>query len=377
MGFESETDDELELPSSEESASQLPSALPTVAHQQPRPEAPHQRGSAPAHQRGPEPATVQGCCTALTASAPLSAQLLDAVITLFNDIQPDFVKQCLDTEAQRQYLLERLDASLKERLQEAIAQGRAEGQASYEGERQKMNDELKRLREMKEQLEKQKEEATAQRLSVDRQRRALTDRVHDLEGQVAQLEADKEQYQLECRSMANKLRAASVSSNDVEELQAQVKQLREDKEQLETMLNERTTRVAQLQAQIAALTMGNRGTELRIEDRGTEERETEDRGTEDRGTEDRETEDRETELRTEGQRIEGQRTEGEKPKKRRRRKKEVSAVDELLDSTYWLKPPEAAPKQKSAATAEPDDFGYKEPTPRKTSSDDDLQLSLF
>ena len=46
----------------------------------------------------------------------LPLAIFDGVIDVFNAAQPDFIKSCLDVEAQRRYLYQAMDSSLKEYL---------------------------------------------------------------------------------------------------------------------------------------------------------------------------------------------------------------------------------------------------------------------
>ena len=55
-------------------------------------------------------------------------------------------------------------------------------------------------------------------MSSERQKRALSARLHDLEVLVTSFEAEKEQYELENRSLINKLKASNVVDGDFEAL---------------------------------------------------------------------------------------------------------------------------------------------------------------
>ena len=140
----------------------------------------------------------------------LASKAFDCVVELFNSIQPDFVKQCLDTEAQRRYITEHIDSSLREALNHATQQAREAGRRQWQAERSRLSSDLDNLRKQYASIKRRSEDFQNAQLSEARQKRALSDRVHDLESQVAALEAEKEQFQIENRSMANKLRASGV-----------------------------------------------------------------------------------------------------------------------------------------------------------------------
>lgn len=122
-----------------------------------------------------------------TVSDPqLPADLFDAIIERFNSFQPDFVARCLNVEAERKYLLESLDKSLRSRVAAAAPDTAAEMEslrkrvATLEAQT-RTNDELR-------------QENRRLRLSVERQKRSLLDRINDLESQVARHYQEKESF---------------------------------------------------------------------------------------------------------------------------------------------------------------------------------------
>lgn len=145
----------------------------------------------------------------------LPGKIFDEAIRLFNEWQPEFVSSCLNTEAQRAYLFKAMDEKVRQSLREAAEAARSHALAILESERRRASEEVNELKRRNEQLEEKRKEMKTAQLSADRQKRALSERVHDLESQVAQLEADKEQYQLENRSMLNKLRLASLDNTAI------------------------------------------------------------------------------------------------------------------------------------------------------------------
>ncbi|MDE5837590.1 MAG: hypothetical protein K2H39_00905, partial [Paramuribaculum sp.] len=171
----------------------------------------------------------------------LSADIFDGVIELFNKTQPEFVRECMDTDAQKEYILRNIDNALRDRLEKEVNSAKMRGQLLWEEQMKKLDKEVETLRHEKENLEQKREESKSQRLSAERQKRALIERVHDLETQLLTVEAEKEQYILENRSMLNKLRVASVTSggastetvDELERLESELESLRREKTTLQ------------------------------------------------------------------------------------------------------------------------------------------------
>lgn len=143
----------------------------------------------------------------------MSGAIFDAVIELFNATQPEFVKECLSIESQRRYILSHINEEIKQLLKKQIAVAKAKGERQWQAERKKMADDLVSVKADVKALKNQRDEFRTAQLSETRQKRALKDRIHDLETKITTLEAEKEQFQLENRSMVNKLRVANVRNS--------------------------------------------------------------------------------------------------------------------------------------------------------------------
>lgn len=167
----------------------------------------------------------------------LPGEVFDAVIELFNSTQPEFVKQCLSVESQRAYLIGRIGESLKAKLETETANARRRGELLWESEKQKMAGDIEKLKSEYHSLKQQREEFQSAQLSAERQKRALKDRVQDLEGQVTKLEAEREQMQLENRSMINKLRVANVRAAGDGDSEAELQRLAQENVQLQDRIN--------------------------------------------------------------------------------------------------------------------------------------------
>ncbi|MDE6311513.1 MAG: hypothetical protein K2L96_06825 [Muribaculaceae bacterium] len=152
--------------------------------------------------------------------------IFSAVVDVFNASLPAFVAASVDKKAQEDYLYSTLEQSLKDYLTRLIEDARIFAEGSVRHENHETIAELGRLRREKESLEQQRSSIKEQQLSADRQRRALTDRVRDLEQQLAALEAEREQFDLENKSLLNKIKLSEIRPAVVEELNAEIASLR-------------------------------------------------------------------------------------------------------------------------------------------------------
>ena len=154
-------------------------------------------------------------------------ELLDKIVELINAQYPDFVKQSIDIAREKTFLAEQLGDSLTRYVNELTTRLTARSQQEVAASRQQLERDMETLKQKTAELEKQKAEIHSAQLSAERQKRALTDKVHDLESRVATLEADKEQYELENKSLLNKLKVSEVRQGEVDEAQAEINRLLE------------------------------------------------------------------------------------------------------------------------------------------------------
>ncbi len=155
----------------------------------------------------------------------MQLKLFDGVITLFNSALPDFLKSSVDVDAQKKYIYDSLDQSLKDYINNIGIETRKVCESQWEKERIRLINEMRMLKSQYKEVESTREEWKRQQLSAERQKRALSTRLHDLEAQVASLEAEKEQYDLENKSLINKLKVSNVKDNDVNALHDEIARL--------------------------------------------------------------------------------------------------------------------------------------------------------
>jgi len=409
LGFRGEDDDY-------DDGVEYPSALPvqqSVAHapetcvQDSRPE-----------ESGKEPAEVSGPEQADKLDFPLT--IFDSLLQVFNDAQPDFIRKCLDVDAQRRYLYDSIDASFKEYIGQYQANVREQARAEAEASSAKLHQELEQLRENGKNADKLEDDIKHLRISADRQKRTFNDRIHDLEGKVSSAEAEKEQLQLEIKSLLNKVKVASVHEKDAKAYKADLDNLRrqmkegvaEEVAQLRENLDNANQRVTAMNAQNMAreaeaeqLRKDVAGLHKVIEEQKLQLAELNDSMAAVKAEADARVAEIEAKLSEANKALADmpavvdvapspiadnvvpaiveESAEKEAPRSRKRKKRskstvtKISAIDETLDETEWLvaTPPEGT-VIKSVSIASDSDFGYQEP-PRKQPPVNDAQMSLF
>ncbi len=351
----------------------------------------------------------------------LPGDLFDALIELFNNIQPDFVRKCINTEQQRQYILESLNSGIKRRLESVMENARKKASRDNDEAQKRMAADLARMREQNSALETKQHEYQSAQLSASRQKRAFSERIHDLENQVANLEAEKEQYQLENRSMANKLRVAAVKNGDGEDADSKITQLAEENiklndevsalrkkidelesaytenshdaaleeialeiEKFENLKKQKDAKINELKAENSEYSTRIQELERKLDTSKSDcesLRKTIENNLYAQAKNENELNNKIAELTESLKNAESAHQPTTQPvqqstaqKRRNKKKPVISAIDDLMESTDWFVAQEPTPIKKSPDSE--DDFGYKEPV-KKINKDDDKQLSLF
>ncbi|MCC8037391.1 MAG: hypothetical protein LIP02_04535 [Bacteroidales bacterium] len=142
------------------------------------------------------------------------ARFLNPAVDTINRLLPEFMRQAIDTERERDIIYAALDQGLKDYLKGLDENARRQSRLSWDRDRARLDEDISSLKAKIKAMEEKADEGKKLQLSAERQKRALAERVHDLEGQVATLEAEKEQFELENKSLLNKIRLASVLEAD-------------------------------------------------------------------------------------------------------------------------------------------------------------------
>lgn len=115
----------------------------------------------------------------------LPADLFDAVLAVFNSAQPDFIRKCISTDAQREYLLGALSEKLRSRLSRATGTEALAADEELRAQCARMAERVAVLEEESKAADRLRQENNKLRLSIENQKRALQDRINDLEARTA------------------------------------------------------------------------------------------------------------------------------------------------------------------------------------------------
>ncbi len=189
-----------------------------------------------------------------TSDPRLTNDLFDAVIDLFNRTQPEFVRECLNVEAQRQYILNSLSESLRQRVDSALSAD----SKMWEKEREELLKKIAELEGDENELTSIRDENRKLRLSADRQKHALLDRINDLEAQLTKQVQEKERFfsrkpSHDAEELAKATARVKGLEDESESLKAKNSELEIRGNELETRRNELEAKIKELEAEKADL----------------------------------------------------------------------------------------------------------------------------
>lgn len=184
----------------------------------------------------------------------LADGLFDAVLAYFNSHQPELVQKCIDIEAQRAMIIENMEKDIVDRMTAMADAACRRGEHKWAEKQQQLGAELMKLKSEYNAVRQQQEDSQSIQLSATRQKRAFTDRIRDLENQVTQLVADREQLQLENKSMASRLRADTPGTAGKDTASAEeTEKLRNENESLRKELSDQQNSARQLSQELEQL----------------------------------------------------------------------------------------------------------------------------
>lgn len=171
---------------------------------------------------------------------PQPEVIFSRVVEIFNEALPGFLQKSVNPEKQRQLLYSSLDTSIRNYFEELERMVERRHEARFQADRLRLQEQIDALRLKAQKEEEVNSDAKTRQLSAERQKRALSERVHDLEKRISEIEAENEQYILENKTMANKIRLLGMTDADAEELRkdtlAKTEELRQKQEEVAAII---------------------------------------------------------------------------------------------------------------------------------------------
>lgn len=187
---------------------------------------------------------------ASTGSEDMRNAIFEHVVEVFNKALPDFLARSVDPEAERKLLFDSLDQGLKDYIGRLAVDSDRRCEERWNDEQTQLRVEMDKLRQKGEQMEAERTSLKERQLSAERQKRALSNRLKDLEMQVERLEAEREQFDLENKSLLNKLKVMAVQNPETADVLRDTGFTVENVDELQRKLKETEKENATLREQL-------------------------------------------------------------------------------------------------------------------------------
>lgn len=150
--------------------------------------------------------------------APLSLpkDAIEQIASLINEGLPDSVKSYIDKEAQSKYIADSINSRLAGFIKQIHDNAVVEEAAQFAKYKTEAESKIASLTSELAEANAKCKESADKYLSADRQRKTMSEKMHELEAKVLKCEADVEQFQLENKSLLNKLKVMQVKTEDVQ-----------------------------------------------------------------------------------------------------------------------------------------------------------------
>ena len=152
-------------------------------------------------------------------------EIKDKIIDIINASLPEFIKGCVDRDAELKYINEEFGTTFNTYTQNIRQAIEERAKSEWISERMNLEKQLQESGKKAEETTAKMEELRARITSLDRQKIALNERINQYENKVATAEAEREQYHLECKSLMNKLKVASVNEEEINKLREENTQM--------------------------------------------------------------------------------------------------------------------------------------------------------
>lgn len=183
------------------------------------------------------------------ALAKVNSSVIEKIITVLNATLPEYIKDCIDKEAETKYVTKLIGDTLSEYTTTIRQKMKDQAALEWDTERTEMQKKVLDSSKQMEEMTGKYEDVKNRAMSLDRQKIALNERIASLEARAETAEAEKEQYQLETKSLLNKLKVAAVNDQEISVLKEENATLAADNTKIRAeLLNLKNTMAGEMAA---------------------------------------------------------------------------------------------------------------------------------
>lgn len=180
-------------------------------------------------------------------------EMFNGILEIINSTIPPFVRECLDIDAEKRAISNLLGPQLQSALANMRIKAEVSAKTKWEQEKRAIIEKATQTENKCKEAEAKAEEAKNKMLAVDLQRKAALERSQDLEKRIATLEAEHEQFELENKSLINKVKVSQVYANDAAHYKEELETLQRNSIEWKTKAVENAKLKEELEKTVAEL----------------------------------------------------------------------------------------------------------------------------
>ncbi len=181
----------------------------------------------------------------------LNEQITDKLIEIINSSLPPYIKGCIDTDAEKKYVNDIFGEAFNNyivQIKNAIA---TKERSQWQSDRINMEQQAVAVGKQLDEANSKLDDYNNKFIELERLKISLTERLAQQGNRLSTAEAEREQFQLECKSLMNKLKVASLNEQknsealeENEKLQDTIQSLKKELSEQQELSGKEAVRIA-------------------------------------------------------------------------------------------------------------------------------------
>lgn len=207
----------------------------------------------------------------ITISKSLNDEVIAKIIDILNSGLPEHIKKFIDIEAERQYVEQTFGKTFEQYVESIKDEIEMQAKSQWQADRINMEQRSAALENKAAELKAKNDELRDRIVSLDRQKASFKEQLTQATNKTATAEAERDQFQLECKSLMNKLKVSSVNEDTLNNLKEENSKLLEESNnakaemlKLKNLLDSKTKENSELSDKLKSSEENNNGNQAQL-----------------------------------------------------------------------------------------------------------------
>lgn len=197
---------------------------------------PFKKEPEPQKEKTAETAVIEEKQTEVSIDKLLDESIMSKILDVLNSGLPDHIKKFIDLDAEKQYVRQSFGKAFEEYTEKVKKEIESATKSQWQADRINLEQQSISLGNQLSESKSKNEELRNRISQLDRQKASLKEQLEQAENKAATAEAEREQYQLECKSLMNKLKVSSINENALNTAKEENETLQKENNELKAEL---------------------------------------------------------------------------------------------------------------------------------------------